>query len=149
MLGSPIRYVRSCPTADRDRRQVIIWLNGAFGAGKMTTAAELTGTMPSARLFDPEMVGYLLMEYLKDHDFYDFQELPAWRTLVPAVTNEIARFTGQHLIATQAVLNESYWTELQQGFKQHSLEVFHVVLDVDTEVLVLQRWAVMLRGVAA
>ena len=91
--------------------------------------------MPSARLFDPEMVGYLLMEYLKDHDFYDFQELPAWRTLVPAVTNEIARFTGQHLIATQAVLNESYWTELQQGFKQHSLEVFHVVLDVDTEVL--------------
>jgi AAA domain len=114
---------------------VIIWLNGAFGAGKTTTAAELAGTMPSARLFDPEMVGYLLMEYLKDHDFHDFQELPAWRTLVPAVTNEIARFTGQHLIATQAVLNESYWKELQQGFKQHSLEVFHVVLHVDTEVL--------------
>ena len=39
--------------------------------------------MPSARLFDPEMVGYLLMEYLKDHDFYDFQELPAWRTWFP------------------------------------------------------------------
>ena len=35
----------------------------------------------------------------------------------------------------QAVLNESYWKELQQGFKQHSLEVFHVVLDVDTEIL--------------
>jgi len=135
MLGFPSKVCSQLPPADRDRRQVIIWLNGAFGAGKTTTAAELAGTMPSARLFDPEMVGYLLMEYLKDHDFYDFQELPAWRTLVPAVTNEIARFTGQHLIATQAVLNESYWTELQQGFKQHSLEVFHVVLDVDTEVL--------------
>jgi len=37
---------------------MIIWLNGAFGAGKTTAAAELAGTMPSARLFDPEMVGY-------------------------------------------------------------------------------------------
>jgi len=34
---------------------MIIWLNGAFGAGKTTTATELAGTMPSARLFDTEM----------------------------------------------------------------------------------------------
>jgi hypothetical protein len=78
---------------------LIIWLNGTFGAGKTTTARELARIMPNARLFDPEMVGYLLMEYLKDHDFSDFQELPPWRTLVPVVTSEIARFTGQHLLA--------------------------------------------------
>jgi chloramphenicol 3-O-phosphotransferase len=114
---------------------VIIWLNGAFGAGKTTTAKELVTIMPGARLFDPEMVGYLLMECLKDHDFSDFQELLPWRTLVPVVTSEIARFTGQHLIATQTVLNEGYWKELQQGFNQNSLEVLHVVLHVDSGVL--------------
>jgi AAA domain len=114
---------------------VIIWLNGAFGAGKTTTAAQLAAIMPGARLFDPEMVGYLLTAYLQDHDFSHFQDLPPWRTLIPVITSEIARFTGQHLIATQTVLNERYWKELQQGFMQHSLEVFHVVLNVDAEVL--------------
>lgn len=115
---------------------MIIWLNGAFGAGKTTTAAELAAIVPTARLFDPEMVGYLLMEYLKDHDFYDFQELQPWRTLVPVIANEIARFTRRDLIAAQAVLRESYWKDLQHGFKQHSLEVFHAVLDVEAQVLV-------------
>lgn len=64
---------------------MIIWLNGAFGAGKKTTAAELAAIMPAARLFDPELVGYLLTEYLKDHYFSDFQELqrPARRRRGP------------------------------------------------------------------
>ncbi len=55
---------------------MIIWLNGAFGAGKMATARELAATMPDVRLFDPEMVGFLLREMLKDHQFSDFQDLP-------------------------------------------------------------------------
>lgn len=114
---------------------MIIWLNGAFGAGKTTTATELARITPNARLFDPERVGYLLMKCLEDHDFSDFQDLPPWRILVPTVTSEIARFTGQHLLAPQAVLHESYWKELQQGLSQHSLDVFHVVLHVDSGAL--------------
>jgi chloramphenicol 3-O-phosphotransferase len=55
--------------------------------------------------------------------------------LVPTVTSEIVRFTGQHLLAPRAVLNENYWKELQQGLSQHSLDVFHVVLHVDSGVL--------------
>jgi chloramphenicol 3-O-phosphotransferase len=35
----------------------------------------------------------------------------------------------------QAVLNENHWRELQQGFSQCSLDVFHVALHVDSEVL--------------
>jgi adenylylsulfate kinase-like enzyme len=33
---------------------VIVWLNGAFGMGKTTTAAELLSLLPDARQFDPE-----------------------------------------------------------------------------------------------
>jgi len=39
---------------------VIIWLNGAFGCGKTTTASELSVVIPGSRLFDPETVGYML-----------------------------------------------------------------------------------------
>jgi chloramphenicol 3-O-phosphotransferase len=111
---------------------MIIWLNGAFGAGKTTTAKELASLMPHARICDPEIVGYMLMEYLKDRDVHDFQDVPPWRSLVPVVLSEIAGLTGQDLIAPQTVMNEGYWNELRRGFERHSLEVYHVVLHVDT-----------------
>ena len=114
---------------------MIIWLNGAFGAGKTTTARHLAGRLDNARLFDAELVGYLLMAALDDHEFQDFQDLPPWRELVPVVTEKIASFTGQHLIATQTVLSEAYWAELAQGFKKTSLEVYHVLLHADSRAL--------------
>jgi hypothetical protein len=83
----------------------------------------------------PELVGYLLMTALDDHEFKDFQDLPPWRELVPVFTEKIADFTGQHLIAVQTVLREDYWRELTQGFKRTPLDIFRVLLHVDSEVL--------------
>ena len=84
--------------------------------------------MPGTLLFDVEWVGYLLAENLSDHGSSDFQQLPPWRTLVPVVTNEVANYTGQHLVATQSVLHPDYWRELRGGFDRYSLDVFDVVL---------------------
>jgi hypothetical protein len=114
---------------------VIIWLNGTFGAGKTTTARQLAGRLANARHFDPEEVGYLLRTALGDHEFKDFQDLPPWRELVPVFTEKIAGFTGQHLIAVQTVLREDYWRELMQGFERTPLDIFHVLLHVDSHVL--------------
>ena len=114
---------------------MIIWLNGTFGAGKTTTGMRLAGRLANARLFDPEEVGYLLMRTLEDHEFRDFQDLAPWRELVPVFTEKIARFTGQHLIAVQTVLREDYWQELTAGFERTSLDIFHVLLHVDSDVL--------------
>lgn len=114
---------------------MIIWLNGTFGAGKSTTVRQLAGRLTNARHFDPELVGYLLMTALDDHEFKDFQDLAPWRELVPVFTEKIADFTGQHLIAVQTVLREDYWRELTQGFKRTPLDIFHVLLHVDSEVL--------------
>jgi shikimate kinase len=114
---------------------VIVWLNGTFGAGKTTTARQLAGRLANARHFDPELVGYLLTAALEDHEFRDFQDLPPWRELVPVFTAKIAAFTGQHLIAVQTVLREDYWRELTQGFQRTPLEIFHVLLHVDSGVL--------------
>ena len=114
---------------------MIIWVNGTFGAGKTTTARQLAERLPNARHFDPEQVGYLLMRTLEDHEFRDFQDLAPWRELVPVFTEKIARFTDQHLIAVQTVLREDYWRELTAGFERTPLDIFHVLLHVDSDVL--------------
>jgi len=88
---------------------VIVWLNGAFGAGKTTTAHRLRALVPGSRLFDPETVGYMLGPNLADRPVSDFQDWPPWRPLVTATAIELARYTSQHLIAPQTVLARRPW----------------------------------------
>ena len=114
---------------------MIVWLNGTFGCGKTTTAAELRSLIPSSRLFDPETVGYMLRPNLADHPVSDFQHWPPWRPLVVATATELARFTGQHLIAPQTILTRAYLEQIFAGLRDAGLPVFHVVLDADEDIL--------------
>ncbi len=41
-------------------------------------------------------------------------------------------------MASQSVLTESYWKELQRRFDRFSLSVFHVLLHADPEMLALR-----------
>ena len=43
---------------------MIVWINGAFGAGKTTTARELIDLIPNSTLFDPEVIGAALPHLL-------------------------------------------------------------------------------------
>jgi adenylylsulfate kinase-like enzyme len=114
---------------------VIVWLNGTFGAGKTTTAALLAARDGRLRTFDPEWVGYLLRANLSGYEVTDFQQWPSWRTLTPIVIDEVARFTGQHLVAVQTVLVEDYWRELRAGLDALGHEVLHVLLEADEAVM--------------
>jgi hypothetical protein len=114
---------------------VIVWLNGAFGAGKTTTAAELVRLVPGSRLFDPETVGYMLTPNLADQWPGDFQHWPPWRSLVAATMAELTAYTGQHLIAPQTVMSEQYLEEITTALDGAGLDVFHVLLDVREPVL--------------
>ena len=116
-------------------RAMIVWINGTFGVGKTTTANALC-ERSSWRLFDPEHVGFLLAGNLRDIEFDDFQDLPPWRELVPAVADAIYRFTDpEAMVAVQTVLVADYWEELVEGFSDRGLPVFHVVLHCDDEEL--------------
>ena len=55
---------------------MIIWINGAFGAGKTTLAEELHRRLPDAVMFDPEDVGGMLWKWMRPNG--DFQDLPSW-----------------------------------------------------------------------
>jgi hypothetical protein len=88
------------------------------------------------RPFDPEWVGYMLRANLTDRSLGgDFQNLSAWRRLVPIVAREVCDFAGGELVVAQTVLVEQYWTELRTGLAQRGFDVFHVVLDVEPEAL--------------
>ena len=110
-------------------------MNGAFGAGKTTTAAELVSLLPDSRLFDPETVGYMLTPNLADRWPGDFQHWPPWRSLVAATAAELTAYTGQHLIAPQTVIRKQYLDEIITALHAAGLEVFHVILDVPELVL--------------
>jgi hypothetical protein len=114
---------------------VIIWLNGTFGAGKTTTAAELVTLIPDSRLFDPETVGYMLRSNLADQWPGDFQHWPPWRSLVASTLTELTAYTGQHLIAPQTVMRKPYLEEITTALRAAGLDVFHVLLDVRESVL--------------
>jgi hypothetical protein len=66
---------------------MIVWINGAFGSGKTTTAALVQGRIPGARIFDPEYVGYLLTTFVPapTGDFQDMQALATFAGLSDAV----------------------------------------------------------------
>ena len=115
--------------------RVIVWLNGTFGAGKTATAAALLPLIPQARLFDPETVGYMLQPNLADHPVSDFQHLAPWRPLVVATATELARYTGEHLIAAQTILNRDYLAEIITGLQAAGAAVFHILLDASDDTL--------------
>jgi hypothetical protein len=114
---------------------VIIWLNGTFGVGKTSTAERLVSLVPGSRVVDPETVGYMLQANLADRPVPDFQDWAAWRALVPATLIEVARMTGQHLIAPQTVLRKEYLDALFAPLAAAQLKVVHVVLDASDSVL--------------
>jgi predicted kinase len=114
---------------------VIIWLNGTFGVGKTSTAQRLAAMVPDSRVFDPETVGQMLRGALADRPVGDFQDWSAWRPLVATSLIEIARMTGQHIIAPQTVLKREYFDQILTQLRAADLDTFHVLLDAADAVL--------------
>lgn len=57
----------------------VVWINGAFGVGKTTVAAELVSLLPSARIVDPERIGFVMRRtFWRD---VDYQDVELWRSL--------------------------------------------------------------------
>ncbi len=69
---------------------MIVWINGAFGAGKTSVARHLLARRPGIRLFDPEQIGFMLRRMLPDVRPDDFQDLPIWRELTVKLIAEAA-----------------------------------------------------------
>lgn len=113
----------------------VLWINGPFGGGKSTTLLHLVAQGPQWHPYDPEWVGYMLKANLHGMDIADFQDLPAWRSLVPAVAGHLARAVGKDLAAPQTITVPAYWREIREGLQAEGLGLVHAVLDCDDAML--------------
>ncbi len=113
---------------------MIIWINGAFGAGKTTLADELGGRLPDAVLFDPEYIGYILRRWVPVPTG-DFQDLPSWRELVIATAVSLRKHHAATLIVPMTLINDDYLAEILGGLHAQGEKILHVFLDLDPAVL--------------
>ena len=108
---------------------MIIWINGGFGAGKTTLAAELHRRLPDAVVYDPEDVGLMLWKWMPPNG--DFQHLPSWRELVVATALSLRRHHADTLIVPMSLIRDAYRAEILGGLAHAGEEVLHVFLEAD------------------
>ncbi|SDY36536.1 AAA domain-containing protein [Modestobacter sp. DSM 44400] len=116
-------------------RRVILWLHGAFGAGKSAVAAELRRQRPDVVLFDPEEVGYLLQR-TPPVPTGDFQDLPEWRELVVATAAALDADGRRLVLAPMTMLQEAYVRQIVDGLGTRGVRLHQVLLDVAADELV-------------
>ncbi|MGH3934252.1 MAG: AAA family ATPase [Pseudonocardiaceae bacterium] len=114
---------------------MIVWVNGPFGGGKSSVAAELLHHIPHATLYDPEEVGFMLRNLLPGRET-DFQDLAPWRPLVVATALELIAYTGGPLITPMSLLREDYAEEIFNPLRTHGTTVRHVVLHADRDTMI-------------
>ncbi|GAA2422803.1 NUDIX domain-containing protein [Streptomyces macrosporus] len=117
---------------------MIVWLNGAFGAGKTTVARELVEMLPDSVLFDPERIGDELREILprkRLDEVSDYQDLPAWRRLVVETAAALHQEVGGTLVTPMTLLRQEYRDEIFGGLAARRISVRHVLLEVDETIL--------------
>ena len=117
---------------------MIIWLNGAFGAGKTLAAREMLDLIPESTLYDPEVVGGCLRQLLPEkslQEVTDYQELAVWRRLVVETAAALLHEVGGVLIAPMALLRQEYRDEIFGGLASRGIDVRHVLLDPGETIL--------------
>ncbi len=110
---------------------MIVWINGAFGAGKSTTARELIELIPNSTLFDPEVIGGALTHLLPAKrlaEVGDFQDLPSWRRLVVDTAAAMLAEVGGTLVVPMTLLRQEYRDEIFGGLAARRITVRHVLL---------------------
>lgn len=114
---------------------MLIWINGAFGAGKTHTAFELQRRLGNAHVADPEHLGFALQRTLPPAARTDFQMLPQWRS---AVLDTLAQAEAAHdgpVLVPMTIVEDDYFDEIVGGLRSRGINVHHYALLASPETL--------------
>lgn len=113
---------------------MIIFINGAFGVGKTTTATILEAKLPNAMIFDPEYVGIMLREMipkgkqLSHERTGDFQDFDLWKVLTVETMKAFKHQYDRDLIVPMTIREKPYFDYIDQGVRAFDNEVYHFCL---------------------
>lgn len=107
---------------------MIIWLNGAFGAGKTQTAYELHRRLKHSYVYDPENAGYFIRDNIPSElGKPDFQDHPLWRSFNLELLDHIASHYAGDIIVPMTITSRAYYNELVGALaEKHPLQ--HYIL---------------------
>lgn len=117
---------------------MIIWVNGAFGAGKTSAARELLGLIPESTLYDPDVTGSGLRRLLPEkrlQEVTDYQDLHIWRRLVVETATALLAEVGGVLVVPMALLRQEHRDDIFGGLAARGIEVRHLLLDPGETIL--------------
>ena len=115
---------------------VILWLNGAFGAGKTTAAYELHRRLADSFVYDPENVGYFLRKNMPQACHTpDFQDMALWRGFNYQLLKELHDTYGGTVIVPMTLVNPVYYREIVQRLADEGVPVLHVILYASRETI--------------
>lgn len=116
---------------------MIIWLNGAFGSGKTTTAFELHHMLKDSYVYDPEKIGYFLTRYEpKEFRGDNFQDKPLWRQFNYKMIKNIALNYKGTMIIPMTVVKEEYYHEIISKLRNDGIRIDHYVLGASEDTLI-------------
>lgn len=110
---------------------IVVWVNGAFGAGKTSAACELLDLVPNSTLYDPGLTGAALRGLLPRKrlaEVTDFQDLPIWRRLVVDTAAALLAEVPGTLVVPMTLLRQEYRDEIFGGLAARRIPVHHVLL---------------------
>jgi deoxyadenosine/deoxycytidine kinase len=120
---------------------MIIMINGAFGAGKTTTAQILQTHIPNSMIFDPEEIGYMLRRIipeevrLQEERTDDFQDIELWRTLTVKTLEEVKRKYNKHLIVPMTIYKSRNFDYILKEFQNIDNQLYHFCLIASEETI--------------
>ena len=115
---------------------MIIWLNGAFGAGKTQTAFELHSRIPNSFVFDPEEIGFLLRKITPSAiNESDFQDNRLWREFTYQSLQYLAETFEGIVIVPMTLVNLTYYDQIVGTLHRQSFPIHHFTLCASRETI--------------
>jgi len=115
---------------------MVIWLNGAFGAGKTTVAHELNHRLHNSFVYDPENAGDFIRQNTNGlFSDGDFQDIPLWREINYKILRMIAEKYNGVVIVPMTLVNPMYYNEIIGKLITDGIEVKHYILYAKKDVI--------------
>lgn len=108
---------------------MIIWINGAFGSGKTTTAFELHRRLPGSFVYDPENVGYFIRKNGPEClSRGDFQDIPLWREMNYEMLRLVCSNHKGDIIVPMTLVNPDYFDQIIGRLRRDGADIRHFIL---------------------